>query len=273
MTQFLTSADELARMVPDGRKVAVFKDSGVPMELARALLRRRARGLHLVTVPTSGLFADLLIGAGCVATIETAGVSLGEYGPAHGFVRAVRSGSVRILDSTCPAIYAGLQAAEKGNPFMPLRGLIGSDLLAARTDYAVISNPFAIDDPIVAVPAIRPDIALMHVPLADRAGNVWIGRAGELKTMAHAAACTFVTAEAIQDANLLDDSRLAAAAIPAHYISAIAPAAKGAWPLDMPGRYGADTEHLAAYARRTREPEGFAAYLNDLVEAAGEAAE
>ena len=81
-----------------------------------------------------------------------------------------------------------LQASEKGVPFMPLRGLIGSDVLKHRDDWKVIDSPFGDDDPIVLLPAIKPDVALIHAPMADRFGNVWIGRQRELATMAHAAA-------------------------------------------------------------------------------------
>ena len=83
-------------------------------------------------------------------------------------------------DATCPALHAAFQAAEKGVPFMPLRGLIGSDLLAHRPDWKVIDNPFDDDDPIVLLPALKPDVALFHAPIADRDGNVWIGRDREL---------------------------------------------------------------------------------------------
>ncbi len=264
-TRLMRDADDLVREVPDGSRVAVFKDNGIPMEIARALARAQVRDLDLVTVPTSGLFADLLIGAGCVLAIETAGVSLGEFGPAHNFTRAVRGGTLKIKDSTCPAIYAGLQAGQKGIPFMPLRGLVGSDILNNRPDYAVIDNPFAENDPIVALPAIRPDIAVMHVPLADRHGNLWLGRAAELKILAHASARTLATAEEIIDGNLLDDDRLAPACLPRHYVTALAPAPRGAWPYECPGPdgllYGADADHLHAYATRTRDPAEMRAYL------------
>ncbi len=264
-TEFFADADALARAIPDGAKLAVFKDCGVPMETARALVRRKARGLHLVTVPTGGMIADLLIAARCVDSIETAGVSLGEFGPARAFARAVKSGQIEIRDTTCPAIYSGLQAGEKGIPFMPMRGLIGSDILKARTDYALIGNPFAQNDPIVAVPAIRPDIALIHVALADRSGNLWVGRQSEQKIMAHAAHRTFATAEKIVDDNLLENEQLAAAGLSSLYVSAIAPAPGGAWPLDMPGHYGTDRRHMKDYARVSGNDDAFTAYLAEHV--------
>src|SRR5207247_3189781 len=172
-------------------------------------IRRAGRRLNLIALPTSSLQADLLIGADCVETIETSAVSLGEFGPAPRFTAAVTSGAVRVKDATCPALHAAFQAAEKGVPFMPLRGLLGSDMLAHRKDWKVIGNPFHDDDPIVLLPAIRPDVALFHAPLADREGNVWIGRDRELATMAHAAAKTVATVERMHDGNLFDDPMLA----------------------------------------------------------------
>src|SRR4029077_12783475 len=145
---------------------------GVAMAATRALLRRGARGLRLLTVPTSGLQADLLIGAGAVAEIETAGVMLGEAGSAGRFTAAIKAGSIAIRDATCPAIHAGLQAAEKGIPFIPLRGILAPDALAQRDAWRVVNTPFGEADPIVLVPAISPDVALFHAAVADRRGNV-----------------------------------------------------------------------------------------------------
>src|SRR6185295_17278018 len=102
---------------------------GVAMELTRALVRRRIKNIHLVCVPVSGMQAELLIGAGCVSTLETSAITLGEYGTAHRFVAGLKQAAFKMLDATCPAVHAGIQAAEKGLPFMPLRGILGSDLI------------------------------------------------------------------------------------------------------------------------------------------------
>lgn len=261
--------DDIAARIEPGAAVAVPPDySGVAMAATRALVRAGARGLHLIACPTSGLQADLLIGAGCVATIEAAAVSLGEFGPAPRFTRAVRDGGVAVRDSTCPAIHAGLQASEKGAPFMPLRGIIGSDLLARRDDWRVIDNPLGADDPIVVVPAIAPEVALFHAARADRFGNVWIGRRRELAVMAHAARTTLVTVEAVVDDDLLADETLAAGTLPALYVTAIAEAPRGAWPLGLNDRYAADAAHLAEYARLARSDDGFRRYLERHVHSA-----
>ncbi len=263
----IVSVEELAALVPDGATVALPPDYGYcALAAARALIRRGARGLRLLGVPALGFQADMLIGAGCVAEVETAAVTLSEYGLAPRFTAAVKAGTLRVADSTCPAIHAALQASEKAIPFIPLRGLIGSDILARRADWKVIDNPFAEGrDPVVLLPAIRPDFALFHAPAADRFGNVWIGVRREQMLMAHASAAALVTVERIVDGDLMADERLKPGAIPGLYVSAMAEAAEGAWPLGVPGGYGPDDAHLARYVELARTEEGFARWLDEAV--------
>lgn len=266
MPKFASTIEEALTPIGDGCLLVVPREvSGVPMEATRALIRRGVRRLQLLALPTSSLQADLLIGAGCVETLETSAVSLGEFGPAPRFSAAVTAGTIRMKDATCPALHAALQAAEKGVPFMPLRGLIGSDVLKYRPDWKVVDNPLGENDPIVLLPAIKPDVALIHAPLADRAGNVWIGRQRELVTMAHAATRTIVTVEKVQDANLLDDPVTAAGTLPGFYVEAIAVAERGAWPLGLPDVYPLDAAHLAEYARMAATEDGFNKYLKRYV--------
>ena len=258
--------DAALEAIPDGVMLAVPREqSGVAMEATRALIRRGVKNLHLVALPTSTLQADLLIGAGAIATLETSAVSLGELGAAPRFTAAIKAGAIAMKDATCPAIYAALQASEKGIPFMPLRGLLGSDLLRHRPEWRVIDNPFGNDDPVVLLPAIKPDVALFHAAMADQLGNVWIGRQRDHATLAHAAAKTIATVERIVDGNLLDDPTLAAGTLPGFYVEAVAVAPRGAWPLPLPEHYGADVAHLAEYARLADTAEGFDKYLDMFV--------
>ncbi len=225
---------------------------GAPVAVALELVRRGARGLRLLGVPQLGLVAEILVAGGCVAEIETAAVSLGEFGIAPCFERARREGRLAVRESTCPAIHAALQAAEKGVPFLPLRGVIGSDLLRLRPDWKVVDNPFEAGDPILIVPAIRPDVALFHAPFADRRGNVWIGTRRELATMAHAALRTFVTVERIVEEDLLGDDRLAAGSLSCLYVDAVAAVPGGARPLGLPGAYEGDQGRVAAFVDAAR---------------------
>jgi glutaconate CoA-transferase, subunit A len=262
MPMIVRLLDDALAPIADGAMLAVPRESsGVPMAATRALIRRGVKRLHLVALPTSTLQADLLIGAGCIETLETSAVSLGEFGPAPRFTAAILAGTIRMMDATCPALHAQFQAAEKGVPFMPLRGLVGSDVLAHRPDWKIVDNPFGNDDPIVLLPALKPDVALFHAPMADRAGNVFIGTQRELVTMAHAAQKTVVTVEKIHDGDLLRDPVLAAGTLPGFYVEAVAVEPRGAWPLTLPDHYAIDGAHQAEYARLAATPEGFADYL------------
>jgi glutaconate CoA-transferase subunit A len=253
----------LAAYVEPGIRLALPVDyAGVSMAMTGPIIARNSRDLDLVCVPTGGLQVDQLIGAGLVRSVETSAVSLGEAGGAPRFNAAVKDGSIALKDATCPAIHAGLMAAQKGSPFMPMRGLIGSDLLRHRSDWRVINNPLADDgDPIVLIPAIKPDVTLFHAPMADRFGNVWIGRRRELAAMAYASATTLVTVERIVDENLLADEMSAAGVLPALYVTEVALAPKGAWPYGLWGEYPTDTAEILRYARAARSAEGFADYM------------
>ncbi|GAB5470294.1 MAG: CoA transferase [Rhodospirillales bacterium] len=266
MTQPLTTVEAIAAAIPDGALLGVPADySGVPMAVTKALIARGARDLGLYCLPLTTLQGDLLIGAGCVRQVEAAAVTLGEYGLAPRFSAAVESGKIAILDSTCPALHAQLQAVEKGVPFMPLRGIIGSDLLRHRPDWRVIDNPFAeTGDPVVLLPARPLDVTVFHAPFADREGNVFIGRRRELATLAHAAKRIYVTVEKIVEESLLESEASAACALPAFYVEAIAVAERGAWPCGLSDIYAPDGAELARYAAAAKTEAGFRDYLAGL---------
>jgi glutaconate CoA-transferase subunit A len=258
------SLPELADDVADGARLGVPADyAGVAMAATRELIRREARDLRLYCLPQGGLAVDMLVGAGCVAEIETAAVSLGEYGPAPCFTRAVEAGRLAVKDSTCPALHAQLTATERGAPFMPLRGLIGSDIVAGRADWRVVDNPLAeAGDPVVLLPAVKLDAALFHCPAADEAGNLWIGRRRELATLAHAAERTLVTVEEIVPGSFFDSERDAAGALSSLYVDTIALAPMGARPLGLAEHYGVDADALEAYAQAAKSETSFKDWLD-----------
>lgn len=261
----LPSVDALAAQIPDGSLVALPPDNSLPsVALAKALIRKGAKGLRLLGVPVSGFATDILIGAGCVAEVETSAVSLGEAGFAPRFTAAMKAGSIRLRDATCPAIHSMLQASEKGIPFMALRGIIGSDILANRPDWKVIPNPFATEgeDPIVLLPAKQPDFAVFHAAMADSEGNVWLGRRRECATIAHASRAALVTVERVVEGNFLEDEKLAAGAISATYVTATAIAERGARPAALLDEYGFDQAYVTDYARAAKTEEGFRAWLD-----------
>lgn len=265
-TLSISDVDTLAAQVPDGASLTVQKgdERDVPMALAHALVRRGVRGLHVITLPTaaypaSGMMVDLLIGAGCVDSVETSGISLHELGAAPRFTHAVKAGRLKVLDATCPAVYAALQAGAKGQPFAPLRGLIGTDLLRHRGDYRVIDNPFAPSDPIVVVPAINADVAIFHAEMADAEGNVWIGRDRDRLLAAHAAETVLVTVDRRVPGCFFDDEALAAGAIPADRIHGLAVVPGGGAPWLPDGR--PDLAAVRRYQQAALDDDRFEAWL------------
>ena len=251
--------DAMAASVPDGAMLALPPDNSLPsVALANAIARRGVRGLRLVGVPVSGFATDILIGAGCVAEVQTSAVSLGEAGFAPRFTAALRAGTIVVRDATCPAMHTMLQASEKGVPFMPLRGLIGSDILANRPDWKVVQNPFGPEgDIIVLLPALSPDVAIFHAAMADSQGNVWLGRRRECATIAHASQRVLVTVERVVEGNFLEDERLAPGTINATYIEAVAIAQRGAHPVALLDEYGFDAAYVSEYARMAKTDAGF----------------
>ncbi len=270
-TAFLADAAAIAREIPDGALLGLPPDYSLPaMEVVRALVRRKARELRLLGVPVLGLCADLLIGAGCVKEVISSAVSLGEAGLAPRFTATAERGEIAVKDATCPMVHGALQAAEKGVPFMPLRGVLGADLVAQRPDWKTIQNPFAAaEDPLLVAAALSPDVALFHARWADRAGNVWIGRRRELATLAHASRRCFVTFETLREDDMLEDELLAPGVISSVYVSGVAEARRGAWPLGMADEYPIDDAHLMHYARAARTQGGFERYLEEFVLRAG----
>jgi glutaconate CoA-transferase subunit A len=169
--ELVTPADAAGR-IPDGASVALGRPPA--LGLVRELIRQGRRDLDLVGVPTGDIAVELLVAAGCARSLHTSGVDLGELGQAPAFARAVESGRLRIIDSTCPAMLMALQAGASGIPWTPVPGLVGSDLLTRRPDIAVTDDPLEPGRQVVLVPALAPQFAVVHARRADPAGNAVI---------------------------------------------------------------------------------------------------
>jgi glutaconate CoA-transferase subunit A len=156
--------------------------------------------------------------------------------------------------------------------------LLGSDLVVHRPDWKTITNPFAPDgvgdDPILLLPAIRPDFAIFHAPYADRDGNIFIGRRRDLATTAQAALeGALVTVEEVRDVDLMASEETAAGTLPAIYIASAAVAKLGAWPCGLWDIYPTDESHFRRYGELARTADGFARYLDEFVYRRRQAAE
>ncbi len=261
---------DIAKEVKDDCLLGIPADySGVPMSVTIEIIKNKVKGLRLYCLPLTTIQGDMLIGAGCVNEIETAAVTLGEYGQAPRFQDAIENSKINIKDSTCPALHAQLQATEKSVPFMPLRGILGSDLYKNRNDWSVIENPMNYsntnDEKIVILPAVQLDVLIFHASKADINGNIQIGRRRELATLAHASKKVYVTVEEIVDEDFFDCELKAAATLPSLYVDGISLAKNGAWPCGLTDYYDIDSNEMNKYAKAAKYQETFDEYIRDFI--------
>src|SRR5438270_2631506 len=254
--------EEAAALVPDGCSLGIGRLP--PMALVRALLRRGARDLDLVSAPTGGLAEDLLIAAGAVRSLHTSGVDLAEFGLAPNFGRAVEEGSVRVIDSTCPVLLMALQAGASGVSFTPVPGVFGSDLLRERTDWKVIEDPFGDGAEVVLVPAVAPEYSIVHGLRADDEGNLVTTIEFDDRLLVQASRQVVATTEersADATRSLAADEQL----IPAAYLEAIAIAPGGSLPIGCHGRSRDDAAAIREYLDAARDPGRMRVYLDRLL--------
>jgi len=163
--------DDAISLVEDGSTVgfsgAVLR--GKPVAAARALALGGKRELELVSF-TGSLEVELLLAAGALRRVVSSYVGLGPYGLARGFSAAVADGRVEDCELSEWMLVGGLRAAVMGLPFLPTRAALGSELVAER-GFRTVHDPYTGDE-LLAVPAIRPDVAFVHAWRADEEGNV-----------------------------------------------------------------------------------------------------
>lgn len=260
-----STLDDAAALVPDGALLALGGGlcGRLPMALVRALVRAGRRDLHLVGSAHS-IDVDLLIGAGAVAVCEESYVGFEQdLGLAPAFRRAAETGTVEVRESCCATILAQLRAAEAGLPFAAVRGVKGTDVLTLHPEYGLVTCPFTGEE-LVAVPPLRPDVALIHAPLGDASGNLHLPQPYVLdERFAAAAAMVVATVERIAD-----PAEVAAAGIvvPAHAVAAVVEAPYGAHPASCYPDYAYDRAHLATWiAAAGAGGDAIRAYLDEFV--------
>jgi glutaconate CoA-transferase, subunit A len=245
-TDKLVDLDRAAATVADGALVALGGglSARLPMALVRELIRQHRRGLHVVG-SAHGIDVDLLIAAGAIAVCEESYVGFEQdFGLAPAYRRAAETGAVEVRESCCATVLAQLRAAEFGLPFMPVRGVKGSDIRRLHPEYREMTCPFT-GEILVVVPPLRPDAALIHAPLGDRRGNLHLDQPYVLdERFAAASRAVVATVEAIGST---EQVAAAGITIPAHLVSAIAEVPYGAHPTSCYPRYAYDRAHLAEY--------------------------
>jgi glutaconate CoA-transferase subunit A len=263
------SLAEAAAAVSDGAVVALGGglSARLPMALVRELIRQGRRDLHLVGSAHS-IDVDLLVAAGAVRRCEESYVGFEQdLGLAPAYRRAAEEGSIEVAESCCASILAQLRAAEMGLPFLPVRGVRGSDIVGLHPEYKEITCPFT-GETLVAVPALCPDVALLHAPSGDRYGNLHLEQPYVLDERFASAARTVIAT--VDELRAPDEVAAAGITIPGHLVAAVAHAPFGAHPASCYPRYAYDRGHLREYVQAAQAGPGQAAkYLAAYVHGTG----
>ena len=238
-------ADAIA-LVGDGAIVALGGGlcARLPMAMVRELVRQGRRGLHLVGSAHS-IDVDMLVAAGAVRRLEESYVGFEQdLGLAPAYRRAAEEGTIEVAESCCATILAQLRATEMGLPFLPVRGVRGSGIAGLHPEYAEITCPFT-GETLVAVPALRPDVALLHAPSGDRYGNLHLEQPYVLdERFAAASGMVIATVDELVSTDTVAGSGVT---IPAHLVAAVAEVPFGAHPASCYPRYAYDRGHLGEY--------------------------
>lgn len=258
---------DLAAMVKDGDVVAVGGglSSREPMAILRAMLRRNVRDLHVVG-SAHGIDIDLLCGAGAVSCSSESYVGFEQdFGIAPNYRRACEQGDTRVDDSCCYTVVQQLRAAVMGLPFMPIRSARGTGFPALHPEYKSMTCPYTGEE-LLLVPALTPDVAILHAQYGDRQGNLRIEGPPVLdRLFAKASRTVIASVEKIVSTKRLVE--LGGITIPYFYVAALAEVPMGAHPTACYPFYAYDRPHTARYYEAARGgAERFAAdYLKPFV--------
>lgn len=257
-----TSLREALAPVRDGHRVAL---GGMtlyrrPIAAALELVAAGRRNLELVTL-TGGLETDLLIGAGCVCRLRSCYTGLELVGFAPHFTRGVQEGTLDLVEETEYTLSFALQAAAMHVPFLPMRGdLARTDLLRVRPDLRTFACPLT-GTTLVAVPALRVDVAILHATAADRFGNCNLQ--GQLALDPHlptVADVTIVTAERIVESDeLMAMSR--GVQLAGVFVSHVVDAPGGSLPTSCYPHHRLDVTAVLDYADAAAEPAAWTRWL------------
>jgi glutaconate CoA-transferase subunit A len=282
MLKIMTLQEAVNKYIDDGSHIAIggFCTTRNPMAISYEIIRQKKKDLHLY-VHSHGQAFDLLIGAGCIKRVELAYGGMGRMAPTCiRFGKAVTNGDLEWEDYTNYEMTLRFFAGSLGIPFMPTRTSLGSDIInkegfssETRQENRIISKKLAIthnpfsdnDEKIVLVPAINPDIALIHTQYIGEEGTVRIE--GLRLTDIEIAKCAdklIVTCEEIVPESYLRQNP-DANCLPFFLVDAIVKAPYGAHPTSCFNFYDYDAQHLNNYGKIAEDDTEFNKYLDEWV--------
>ena len=223
-----------------------------PISACREIIRQEKKDLTLCTF-VGGIDVDMLIAGGCVSEVRSCFVGMEIFGMAPHYRKAVESGSIKVSEESEATIALGLRASYLKVPFMPLKGIIGTDMPKVRSDIKQIEDPLCSGTQVMAVPKIDLDVAVLHVPYADEYGNGNIAGAVWMDAdMAKTAKKTIVICEKLVET---EDIRYlpGKAQLPMQTTTAVVKIPFGAHPTSCYPIYTFDPLHIQSYLKTNFE--------------------
>ena len=266
MSKLVSLEEAVARLLPDRASVAMGlqMEQMIPFAAGHEIIRQRKRSLTLIG-PISDILFDQLIAAGCVDEVIAAWVGNVMMGTAYNFRRAVEERGMKVFNMSNFSLALALQAGAMGVPFLPTRTALGTDTAKQNHFFYPIFSPFAPQETLWAVRALRPDVAMIHVQRADSEGNAhcW-GSLGVMIEGVRAAKRVVVTAEQIVDPEVIasDPNRTL---IPGFLVDAVVECRYGAHPSPVQGYYNRDHAFFREYHAQTKTEDLAQAWLQDWV--------
>jgi glutaconate CoA-transferase, subunit A len=267
-SKLMTMHDAVAQHIPSGAMVLLGAqmEQMIPFAVGHELIRQGRRDLALVG-PISDILFDQMIGAGCASKVMAAWVGNVSAGIAYCLRRAAEQGIPRRVDVTDYSNFTfalALHSGALGVPFLPTYSTLGSDLLKKNGNLREFISPVN-EDKLVAVRALRPDVAVLHVQRADDLGNAHIwGSLGVAVDGARAARKVIIIAEEIVAPEVIasDPNRTL---VPGFLVAAVVHEPGGAHPSPVQGYYGRDHAFFAEYHEQSRKLEDFEKWLEHWV--------
>jgi glutaconate CoA-transferase subunit A len=259
---FATLEELVARFVADGQCVALEGFTHlIPFAAAHELIRQERRKLHLVRM-TPDLVYDQLVGAGCASALTFSWGGNPGVGSLHRLRDAVENDwphPLAIHEHSHAGMAAAYVAGAARLPFGLLRGYEGGDLAQHNPQVRFVDCPYT-GRRLATVPALSPDVTILHAQAADRRGNVLVrGIVGAQKEAALAAATLLVTVEQVVDEL---DAPMNAIVLPHFCVSGVACVPGGAWPSYAQGHYARDNAFYQAWDAIARDRASFLAWID-----------
>lgn len=272
--KFISLSEAVGSLIQNGDGVVIGAalETAIPFAAAYEIVRQGKRDLDVIA-PISDMANDILIGAGCVRQVTGAWVGNVSGGLGHNYRRAAEKDephAIRIRDYSNLSIGMALTAGATGLAYAPMRTILGSDIPRSNPEFKPATDPFDGNSPIVLVPPLKPDVAILPVQRADRFGNChfW-GSSGVAKEAAAAAERVILLADEIVEADVIasDPSRVL---VPGFRVAAVCHVPAGAHPSPLTGKWRRDNEFFHEYHTASRDAEGFRAWLDDWVIGVGD---